>query len=103
MEFYADLNAAIAAAREAAEHSTDGAYGLSAQRRNHGGGEYTWAVAFDNDPAAGMIVLDYDLDFTGLSDAQITAKIDYWWVEAWDEHQFERPAGDFRAGSSDWK
>ena len=85
MEFFTDLNDAIKAAREADEKSTDGAIGLSAQRRNHGGGKYTWAVAFDNDPAAGMIVMEYDLECWTRSNAQIAARIDYMWVEAWDK------------------
>ena len=103
MEFYTDLHAAIAAAREAAEHSTDGAQGLSAQRRNHGDGEYTWAVAFDADPTDGLTIMDEIVDCEDLTDAQIAAKIMHEWYEAWDEHQIERPVGDFTPGSIDWK
>ena len=103
MEFYTDLSAAIVAAREAAENSTDGAQGLSAQRRYHGDGGYTWAVAFDNDPAAGLTVMSDNLDCEDLTVAQIMSMIICNWDKTWDEHQIERPVGDFTPGSSDWK
>lgn len=97
-DYQITLAAAIAQARDVCEDQTGG---LSAQRRDMGGGEYQWRVSFDDDPAAFMTVMAND-DWSQMSDEEIAAEIESCWDEHWDDVLDDRPVGDFSHASSDF-
>lgn len=99
----AALRAAVAEARAVAGEDSDEYYdwkGLSATRQVFGASEFTWHVSFG---LADFMTHISDSDMRDRSDDELAYEIWSCWDTEWDDLQIERPVGDFRVGSSDFK